>query len=355
MAALGEQSHGQSPAVKLMSKMGIWTETLTDRSTRNLADMVIQGANQGVMDCEKARKDHPAASTGALGLLNELQQLESAPPARCGTFCKSKNKKEGRSRFVFDGDRLLPFWNGCARPGGRRKTVTMRQSTTSSSWAGSRAPAVQRYEDPLQRKRRWICRKQRQAAGRRAEPPPRCHSSHSGPARVLQALVERSDNGSSTTPSSAAAGFRRAAGRVRVTSFHWINSPFSCSITQRGANVDELFVRVFAVWAARGHKLGSQRQKQGRKRAGLRSFPRPGHEFVENFSALKTLKSPAAKRLFPVRPGSRKKRIVEKRGRRRRQGLHRPFGFLLRLILRWLSPGFPASGPQCGWQWSRIH
>lgn len=76
MAALGEQSHGQSPAVKLMSKMGIWTETLADHSTRNLADMVIQGANQGVMDCEKARKDHPEASTGALGLLNELQQFE---------------------------------------------------------------------------------------------------------------------------------------------------------------------------------------------------------------------------------------------------------------------------------------
>ncbi len=28
------------------------------------------------MDCEKARRDHPAASTGALGLLNELQQFE---------------------------------------------------------------------------------------------------------------------------------------------------------------------------------------------------------------------------------------------------------------------------------------
>lgn len=76
MAALGEQSHGQSLAVKLMAKMGIWTETLADRSTRNLADMVIQGANQGAMDCEKTRKDHPAASTGALGLLNELQQFE---------------------------------------------------------------------------------------------------------------------------------------------------------------------------------------------------------------------------------------------------------------------------------------
>lgn len=76
MAACGGESQGQSTAAKLMAKMGIWTETLTDRSTRNLADMVIQGANQGVMDCEKARKDHPCASTGVLGLLNELQQFE---------------------------------------------------------------------------------------------------------------------------------------------------------------------------------------------------------------------------------------------------------------------------------------
>lgn len=76
MAACGVESHGQPTAVKLMSKMGIWTETLMDKTTRNLADMIIQGANQGVMDCEKARKDHPNASTGAMNLLNELQNFE---------------------------------------------------------------------------------------------------------------------------------------------------------------------------------------------------------------------------------------------------------------------------------------
>ncbi len=76
MAACGAVSQGQSKKDKMMTKMGIWTETLKDKSTRNLADMVIQGANQGVLDCEKARKDHPQASVGARKLLDELQNFE---------------------------------------------------------------------------------------------------------------------------------------------------------------------------------------------------------------------------------------------------------------------------------------
>lgn len=76
MAACGAHGQGQTTAAKLMTKVGIWTETLTDRSTRNLADMIIQGATQGIMDCEKARKDHPQASSGAMNLLNELQNFE---------------------------------------------------------------------------------------------------------------------------------------------------------------------------------------------------------------------------------------------------------------------------------------
>ncbi len=76
MAACGGVSQGQSNMARMRTRMGIWAETLTDRSNRNLADMVIQGATQGVMDCEKARKDHPGASSGAKKLLDELQQFE---------------------------------------------------------------------------------------------------------------------------------------------------------------------------------------------------------------------------------------------------------------------------------------
>lgn len=76
LAACGTHGHGQSKMAKMATTMGIKGKTLTDKTTRNLADMVIQGANQGVLDCEKARKDHPKASTGAMQLLDELQHFE---------------------------------------------------------------------------------------------------------------------------------------------------------------------------------------------------------------------------------------------------------------------------------------
>lgn len=76
LAACGAQGHGQSKMAKAAANMGIMTKTLTDKSNRNLADMMIQGANQGVLDCEKARRDHPHASTGAMQMLDELQQFE---------------------------------------------------------------------------------------------------------------------------------------------------------------------------------------------------------------------------------------------------------------------------------------
>ena len=76
LAACGTHGHGQSKMAKMATSMGIHAKTMKDSSTRALADMVIQGANQGVLDCEKARKDHPHASTGAMQLLDELQQFE---------------------------------------------------------------------------------------------------------------------------------------------------------------------------------------------------------------------------------------------------------------------------------------
>lgn len=74
--ACGGRSEGQTPFAKLSTKVGIWSQTIADKSNRNLADMVIQGATQGIMDCEKTRKDYPGASSGAKKLLDELQQFE---------------------------------------------------------------------------------------------------------------------------------------------------------------------------------------------------------------------------------------------------------------------------------------
>ena len=68
--ACGGSAQGQSTMAKLNTKMGIGLKTLTDKSTRNLAEMLTQGSGMGVVDCVKAQKDYPNAAPGAAYLAN---------------------------------------------------------------------------------------------------------------------------------------------------------------------------------------------------------------------------------------------------------------------------------------------
>ena len=61
---------------KLNTKMGIGMKTLTDKSTRNLAEMLSEGSSQGVMDCIKSQKDYPDAAPGSKRLMQRLQDFE---------------------------------------------------------------------------------------------------------------------------------------------------------------------------------------------------------------------------------------------------------------------------------------
>ena len=74
--ACGGTAQGQSIMAKLNTKMGIGMKTLTDRSTRNLAEMLSEGSSQGVMDCIKSQKDYPEAAPGSKRLMQKLQDLE---------------------------------------------------------------------------------------------------------------------------------------------------------------------------------------------------------------------------------------------------------------------------------------
>ena len=51
-------------------------KTLTDKSTRNLAEMLTQGSGMGVVDCVKSCKDYPNAAPGAKRLAQRLQDFE---------------------------------------------------------------------------------------------------------------------------------------------------------------------------------------------------------------------------------------------------------------------------------------
>ena len=74
--ACGGTAQGQSIMAKLNTKMGIGMKTLTDKSTRNLAEMLSEGSSQGVMDCIKSQKDYPDAAPGSKRLMQKLQDLE---------------------------------------------------------------------------------------------------------------------------------------------------------------------------------------------------------------------------------------------------------------------------------------
>lgn len=73
IAACGQQTQGQSMMAKAGSKMGIAMKTMADRSTRNLAEMVAEGAQQGVIDCIENLRDCPRATPAAKRLAQRLQ------------------------------------------------------------------------------------------------------------------------------------------------------------------------------------------------------------------------------------------------------------------------------------------
>ena len=75
-AACGGAAQGQSVMAKLNTKMGVALKTMTDRSTRNLAEMLSEGSSQGVMDCVKSQKDYPDAAPGSKRLMQKLQDFE---------------------------------------------------------------------------------------------------------------------------------------------------------------------------------------------------------------------------------------------------------------------------------------
>ena len=76
MEACGGTAQGQSAMAKFNTKMGISMKTLTDKSTRNLAEMLSEGSSQGVMDCIKSQKDYPDAAPGSKRLMQRLQDFE---------------------------------------------------------------------------------------------------------------------------------------------------------------------------------------------------------------------------------------------------------------------------------------
>jgi len=76
LSACGGDTKGLSPLAKVNTKMSISMKTMTDKSTRNIAEMLSEGSSQGVMDCIKCQKDFPAAAPGTKRLMQQLQDFQ---------------------------------------------------------------------------------------------------------------------------------------------------------------------------------------------------------------------------------------------------------------------------------------
>ena len=106
--ACGGTAQGQSAMAKLNTKMGISMKTLTDKSTRNLAEMLTQGSGMGVVDCVKAQKDYPNAAPGAKRLAQRLQEFQEAGSwqqwwKHCKRMCRFCGNGPARQAAVPDG------------------------------------------------------------------------------------------------------------------------------------------------------------------------------------------------------------------------------------------------------------
>ncbi len=76
LTASGATPKGQSAFAKMNTQLGIKMKTMTDKSTRNLAEMLSEGNYQGVLDCHKCETDFPSATPGAKKMLRELEAFQ---------------------------------------------------------------------------------------------------------------------------------------------------------------------------------------------------------------------------------------------------------------------------------------
>ncbi len=66
----------QSKLATMSIFLNIKFSTLADKSTRHIADMLLQGTNMGIIEIEKALKDYPNADDEVLSICEKLQHMQ---------------------------------------------------------------------------------------------------------------------------------------------------------------------------------------------------------------------------------------------------------------------------------------
>ena len=86
MADYGDVVRGQTAWAKTMTHMGICMETFKDKSARKIAEMLIEGSNQGVVDCVKSLTDYPEADEPVKQLAKDVEVFQQESIERLKKF-----------------------------------------------------------------------------------------------------------------------------------------------------------------------------------------------------------------------------------------------------------------------------
>lgn len=72
LTSMGKDPSQLSAFEKLSTAVGVKMNTLTDKSARHMAEMLIQGSTMGIVDLTKAIRDNPGAGERAHQLADRL-------------------------------------------------------------------------------------------------------------------------------------------------------------------------------------------------------------------------------------------------------------------------------------------
>lgn len=73
---LGRDQEGLSPLEKAKTYLMIQMDTLTDRSSAHIAEMLITGSNMGILDAAKCIRQYPHARGDVVALVKGLSAFE---------------------------------------------------------------------------------------------------------------------------------------------------------------------------------------------------------------------------------------------------------------------------------------
>lgn len=85
------EKYGEVPdetpvTTKMMGHTGIDLNTMTDKSNSHIAEMMIQGGEMGIIECQKLLNHNPKADTDVKNILNDFMTMQQNDIEKMKTF-----------------------------------------------------------------------------------------------------------------------------------------------------------------------------------------------------------------------------------------------------------------------------